>query len=100
MFSPSRGFRWIPVFFDRASMSLFGETGRAWCPAVVSSGVCRQANVSNPVMTSTGLELNIDSGLQLDLQARVRLGVAFPLANHEELGANRAQFYATFGSSF
>jgi len=100
LFSPSRGFRWIPVFFDRASMSLFGETGRAFCPAVVPGGVCRQDNVSNPVMTSTGLELNIDSGLQLDLQARVRLGVAFPLVNREELEASRAQFYATFGSSF
>jgi hypothetical protein len=28
------------------------------------------------------------------------LGVAFPLVNREELEASRAQFYATFGSSF
>jgi hypothetical protein len=46
------------------------------------------------------VELNIDTGLQLDLQARLRLGLAFPLANREQLGASRAQAYATFGGSF
>jgi hypothetical protein len=54
----------------------------------------------NPSMTSAGAELNVDTGLQLDLQARFRLGVAFPLANREELGAARAQVYGTFGASF
>jgi hypothetical protein len=51
-------------------------------------------------MQSVGAELNIDTGLQLDLQARMRLGVAFPLANRDQVGASRAQAYFTFGSSF
>jgi hypothetical protein len=51
-------------------------------------------------MTSAGAELNIDTGLQLDLQARFRLGIAFPLTNREVLGAPTAQVYATFGASF
>ncbi|MFL5523589.1 MAG: hypothetical protein ACJ8AF_05685 [Gemmatimonadaceae bacterium] len=98
LFAPSRGFRFIPVFIDRASVSIFGETGRAWCPRAV--GVCRPQDVDNPVMTSTGAELNFDTALLLDAQARFRIGVAFPLVNREILGANTAQVYATFGSSF
>ena len=100
LFAPSRGFRFIPVFIDRTSLTIFGETGRAYCPRVVTGGVCSPANVGNPAMTSTGIELNVDTGLQLDLPARFRLGVAFPLANREQLGASAAQAYATFGASF
>jgi hypothetical protein len=102
LFAPSRGFRFIPIFVDRVSMTLFGETGRAYCPADADTvdGVCSAANIGNPAMTSAGAELNVDTGLQLDLQARFRFGVAFPLANRELLGASRAQLYATFGSSF
>ena len=100
LFAPSRGFRFIPVFIDRTSLSIFGETGRAYCPKVVTDGVCRSVDVSNPAMTSVGAEFNIDSGLQLDLQARIRLGLAFPLANRQQLRASAAQAYATFGASF
>lgn len=102
LFNPSRGFRFIPIFVDRGSLTVFGETGRAYCPADadVTNGPCGTFNIDNPVMTSAGAELNIDTGLQLDLQARFRLGVAFPLANRAELGAPRAQAYATFGASF
>jgi hypothetical protein len=100
--APSRGFRFIPVFIDKTSLTLFGETGRAFCPAsaVTTSGVCRASDVGNPVMQSVGAELNIDTGLQLDLQARMRLGLAFPIANRDQVGASRAQAYFTFGSSF
>lgn len=100
--APSRGFRFVPVFIDKISLTLFGEAGRAFCPAsaVTSNGVCRAADVDNPVMQSTGVELNVDTGLQLDLQARMRLGVAVPLANRKELAASRAQAYFTFGASF
>jgi len=100
--APSRGFRFIPVFIDKTSLTLFGEAGRAFCPAsaVTPEGVCRATDVGNPMMRSVGAELNIDTGFQLDLQARLRLGVAFPLANREALGASKAQAYATFGTSF
>jgi hypothetical protein len=62
--------------------------------------VCRTGDAQNPVMQSAGVELNIDTGLQLDLEARLRLGLAFPLANRERVGASKAQAYATFGASF
>src|SRR5207244_12643637 len=54
LFAPSRGFRFVPVFIDRTSLSIFGETGRAYCPNVVTNGVCRSVDVSNPAMTSLG----------------------------------------------
>jgi hypothetical protein len=101
LFTPSRGFRFIPVFIDRGSLTFFGETGRAYCPSSVGTNtVCRPTDIGNPAMTSVGAELNFDTSLQLDEQARIRFGVAFPLANRTELRAGRAQAYATFGSSF
>jgi hypothetical protein len=51
-------------------------------------------------MASAGAELNIDTGIQLDVAARIRLGVAFPLANRADLRAPTAQLYGTFGASF
>jgi hypothetical protein len=100
--APSRGFRFIPLFIDKTSLTVFSETGRAFCPskAVTDESVCSQFDADNPVMSSMGAELNIDTGLQLDVQARVRLGVAFPLINRDALGAHSSQFYATFGASF
>jgi hypothetical protein len=100
--APSRGFHYIPVFVDRMSLTFFGETGRAFCPASADtiSGFCSTQNIVNPAMASAGAELNVDTGLQLDAQARLRLGLAFPLINREMLGASTAQAYVTFGSSF
>jgi hypothetical protein len=89
------------VFIDRGSLTFFGETGRAYCPSSVGANtVCRSIDFGNRAMTSVGAELNFDTGLQLDVQARMRLGLAFPVANRQELGAARAQAYVTFGSSF
>ena len=103
LWAPSRGFRFIPVFIDKTSLTLFGETGRAFCPAGAAAsgtGICRASDVANPVMTSAGAELNIDSGIDLDVPARIRLGMAFPLVNRAQLGARPAQVYGTFGTSF
>jgi hypothetical protein len=99
--APSRGFRFIPVFVDKTSLSLFGETGRAFCPSdATGTGVCRSQDIGAPQMTSMGAELNIDSSVQLDFNARFRLGIAVPLANRSALGARAAQLYGTVGASF
>jgi hypothetical protein len=100
--APSRGFRFIPVFVDRISFTLFGETGRAFCPASADTtrGRCSASTIGNPAMTSAGAELNIDTGLQLDMQARFRFGLAFPLINRQQLLAAKAELYARFGASF
>ncbi|HUQ99478.1 MAG TPA: hypothetical protein VM166_08490 [Gemmatimonadaceae bacterium] len=100
--APSRGFRFIPLFIDKTSLTLFGETGRAYCPssAVTDESACSEFDADNPAMRSIGAELNIDTALQLEVQARIRLGVGIPLVNREVLGAKSAQFYGTFGASF
>jgi hypothetical protein len=99
--APSRGFRFIPIFIDKTSFTLFGEAGRAYCPSgVPTDGICRVGDASNPVMRSAGAELNVETGLQLDLQATMRFGFAFALADRERVGASRAQAYVTFGASF
>ena len=102
IFAPSKGFRYIPVFIDKTSLALFGDMGRAYCPASASTdqGVCRTTDVGTPVMRSVGGELGIDTGVQLDFQARLRLGIAFPLADRERFGADAARVYATFGAGF
>jgi hemolysin activation/secretion protein len=97
--APSRGFRYLPIFIDKTSLAVFGDLGRAYCPAT-ASGICLSTDVGTPVMRSVGAELNVDTGVQLDLQARVRLGLAFPLVERERLSAKRSQFYATFGTAF
>jgi hypothetical protein len=99
--APSRGFRFIPVFIDKTSLTVFGEAGRAFCPAgAVTDGICRPGDAANPVMRSAGMELNIDTGVQLDFQARLRLGLAFALADRDQVHANKVQAYVTFGASF
>ena len=100
--APSRGFRYLPLFIDKTSLTLFHELGRAYCPAdaLKSGGICRARDVNTPTMSSAGAELNIDTGVALDLQARIRFGVAFPLRAREELRASSARFYGTFGTSF
>jgi hemolysin activation/secretion protein len=100
--APSRGFRYLPIFIDKTSFALFGDMGRAYCPAAAATGtgICRTSDVGTPVLRSVGTELNIDTGVQLDIQARVRLGVAFPLVERERFSADPAQFYATFGMAF
>jgi hypothetical protein len=102
IFAPSRGFRYLPVFIDKTSFAVFADMGRAYCPAAAATGtgICRTVDVGTPVMRSVGTELNIDTGIQLDIQARVRLGLAFPLEERKRLAADRAQFYATFGTAF
>ncbi len=102
LFAPSRGFRFVPLFVDKVSALVFGDVGRAYCPAsaVNGSGACLASDVGNPWMSSFGAELNVDSGIQLDYAARLRLGIAIPTVRRQELRAPASLVYATFGTSF
>lgn len=99
--APSRGFRYLPLFIDKVSAVAFGDAGRAYCPASAFPGnACAAADVVNPWMSSVGAELDLDTGIELDIPARLRLGVAIPTVNRQKLKAPSALFFATFGSSF
>ena len=102
LFAPSRGFRFLPLFIDKVSALAFADAGRAYCPAaaVNGSGACQQSDLDNPWMSSLGAEINVDTGIQLDYAARIRLGIAIPTVHRQELRAPSSLFYATFGASF
>ena len=100
--APSRHVPYVPLLFDRLSLAGFADAGRAYCPvaAVSSATVCRASDANNPWLASVGSELDLDAALYSDTPARIRLGVAAPVANRDYAHAKAASFYLTFGSSF
>jgi hypothetical protein len=100
--APSRHVRFIPVLFDRFSATAFADAGRAYCPSgtVNDFSICTATDASNPWLASVGGELNLDAALYYDVPARIRLGVAVPVASRDFAGAKTASVYLTFGSSF
>ncbi len=102
--APSRRYPYIPLLIDRISVSGFADAGRAFCPASAdtASVVCgaTRKSTSAPWLASVGGELNFDTAIQYDVPARLRAGVAVPVANRQEGRARSASFYLTFGSSF
>ena len=67
---------------------------------VLDFSICAASDVSNPWLASVGGELNLDAGLYYDVPARIRLGVAAPVANRDFADAKAVSVYFTFGSSF
>jgi hypothetical protein len=100
--APSRHIPFIPLLFDRFSATAFADAGRAYCPGelVPVAIVCRAADSENPWLASAGAELNLDAALYYDIPARIRFGVAVPVANRDYGRGKAASFYLTFGSSF
>jgi Tol biopolymer transport system component len=99
--APSKRVPFIPILFDRISVSAFADAGRAFCPASADSeGVCRLARQDSPWLASVGGEIDLDTAIQYDFPARFRIGVAVPVSGRAAVGANSASAYATLGSSF
>jgi Tol biopolymer transport system component len=99
--APSKRVPFIPILFDRISVSAFADAGRAFCPASGDSvGVCRLARQDSPWLASAGGEIDLDTAIQYDFPARFRIGVAVPVSGRAAVGANSASVYATVGSSF
>jgi hypothetical protein len=95
----------LPFFFDRSSITLFGDYGIAWCPDIqVGREVCSQPA---PVLTdkvaiaSVGGELNLNLGLlSWDTPYRLRVGAAAPVQNRLYFGRQAVQIYVVGGISF
>ncbi|HYN82069.1 MAG TPA: hypothetical protein VES88_11245 [Gemmatimonadaceae bacterium] len=100
--APSRHVRFIPLLFDRFSATAFADAGRAYCPGAVVQAVtvCSDPGAANPWLASAGAELNLDAAIYYDVPARIRLGVAAPVASREYGRAKSMSLYLTFGSSF
>jgi len=99
---PSTRIPFIPVLFDRISVSGFADAGRAYCPAGVGQSVivCGNTNRSMPWLGSVGAEANFDTAIQYDTPARFRFGVAVPVAGKAATGARAVSAYLTIAESF
>lgn len=111
---PGRGLGTLPLFLDRTSLTVFGDAGTAWCPAIEavrpapSTNLCTQGQFDNlvfflepHVIASAGAELNISAAvLSWDQPLRFRLGVAVPVAGTELYPVRSATAYFTVGVSF
>ena len=100
--APSRHVRYIPLLFDRFSATAFADAGRAYCPGSVIQAVtvCSDLKQTSPWLASVGGELNLDAAIYYDIPARIRLGLAVPVASRQYGRAKSASVYLTFGSSF
>ena len=101
LYMAGRGFSILPVFFDRASLELFGEGATAWCPsASADRQVCdTQVRTTRQTIASVGGELNLTTALfAWEDPYRLRFGVAAPVRN--PVNAPSATFYFAAGFSF
>lgn len=112
---PGRGLGTLPLFFDRTSLSVFGDAGTAWCPGIFVTrpapyfSRCTRGEAdagivfTEPkVLASAGAELNLSAAiLSWDVPYRFRLGAAFPLAGQQyAYGRTKPMSYLTVGASF
>ncbi len=95
----------LPFFFDRSSLTLYGDYGLAWCPDIrPGREVCNQPNIARTDKTaiaSVGGELNLNLGLlSWDAPYRLRFGLARPTENRIFFGRPEFVGYVIGGISF
>jgi hypothetical protein len=93
----------LPFFFDRSSLTLFGDFGTAWCPSVaIGREVCNRAGQTHRTdIASVGGELNLTLGvLSWDSPYRFRLGAVTPTYDGHLFGRPSFQVYLVTGLSF
>ena len=97
----SRGFRALPIFFDKLSLALFADGGSAWCPPIEPEIIaCRDVPHTPEWLVSAGGELNLDAALSYDVPYRFRLGVAAPIERAGLARPDPVTVYFTLGLSF
>ena len=104
---PSHGLGLLPVFLDRTSLTLFTDAGKASCPShlsapgpSVATPACSTTPTDNPILTSVGAELTLNSALQFDIPYLFRLGLARPLTGRTQFGVSSLTTYLTLGLTF
>jgi len=93
----------LPFFFDRSSLTVFGDYGTAWCPTVsTTTEVCnRTGQDRRSDIGSVGGELNLNLGvLSWDTPYRFRLGLVHPTQNGAAFRRTSMQVYLVSGVSF
>jgi hypothetical protein len=92
----------FPAFFDRSSVSIFGDAGTAGCiRAPLFAGVCAPAGVIGRTIASVGAELGVSGSLLLvDAPILMRLGFAVPVVGRTIRPVQQESVYAGFGFAF
>jgi hypothetical protein len=87
-----------PFYFDRLSVSLFGDAGDAECSRAQADQflACSRANVAGMALLSGGAELVTDLGIGSWFYTRVRIGLAQPIRGP----GDSPVAYLRFGSAF
>jgi hypothetical protein len=99
-FRPSRGVRFLPVFIDRTSVSVFSDAAAAWCPeTLVAAGRCGSASRPGRPLVSAGAELLAQTAFPYDAPLLLRLGYAAPVGR-VPTGTSDRGVYFSFGLSF
>ena len=99
--TPARGWRLLPVFFDKVSLSFFGDAAAAWCPArTPPTPACNGSATRPDWIASAGGEINLDAALPYDVPYRFRLGLAAPLRKAGVADVDAVSLYFTLGYSF
>jgi len=101
LWMPARGYRLLPLFFDRSALTVFTEAATTWCPPAPRAGLaCPTAGFEREWLASAGAEVILDAAvLSYDFPYRFRLGVAVPYLGTEWAEAE-ASVYLTMGASF
>ena len=112
---PARGLGTLPLFFDRTSVTVFGDAGSAWCPATFTArpapafSRCTALesdlgiiSTTPELLASAGAELAVSAAiLSWDVPYRFRGGFAIPVAGRESaFGGTRPRMYFAIGASF
>ncbi len=121
---PGRGLGLLPAFVDRSSLTIFGDLGSAWCPALYQTrlapaySLCSQGDYDigrttflsyHPIIYqaantvgSVGAELNVVAAtLDWDRPIRYRVGVAHPVVGLNLLSGIRPwSAYVAVAASF
>jgi WD40 repeat protein len=99
---PGRGWRLLPLFLGRTSLTAFTDAGEAWCQTTGGAlpAACSAADAQRRLMSSVGAELDLDAALQYDVPYRFRLGLAAPTSNRSFYGAAPVATYFSVGVSF
>jgi hypothetical protein len=94
-----RGVPFLPVFFQKSSLTAFADAGSAWCSFPVPDSFICPAPRAQTWLGSVGGELALDAALQYDTIYRFRLGLAHPVYG-EEFAERKTTIYFSLGSTF
>jgi hypothetical protein len=86
----------LPAYWQRSSVTLFGDAASAWCPPGVPSAGCPTGGTPQTTLASVGAELALDVSVDYDTPTRFRLGGAMPV----EGAARRLRGYLSVGIQF